>query len=212
VSFVLLDAALVEAIHDEVLNAGELAGRARDKSLEGALARVEHRVAYGMIDDAFDLAAMYAVAIAMGHCFNDANKRTAFRAMNAALAMNGERHRLERRGGRPGDRGGRAGADGRGAAGGVAPAQGDGLRHGPAWAGGRCAGRRGGARVRSRQDRARPAGGDGKRQAGRRGAARGGAGPGGPGGAPSVEADAPGDGGPEGLPAGGEAPGRDGLH
>jgi death-on-curing protein len=90
-SFVLLDAALVEAIHDEVLNAGELAGRARDKSLEGALARVEHRVAYGMIDDAFDLAAMYAVAIAMGHCFNDANKRTAFRAMNAALAMNGER-------------------------------------------------------------------------------------------------------------------------
>ena len=90
-SFVLLDAALVEAIHDEVLNPGELAGRARDKSLEGALARVEHRVAYGMIDDAFDLAAMYAVAIAMGHCFNDANKRTAFRALNAALAMNGER-------------------------------------------------------------------------------------------------------------------------
>lgn len=93
-TFILLDAALVEAMHDEVLNPGELQGRARDKSLEGALARVENRLAYGMIDDAFDLAAAYAVAIAhgvSGHCFNDANKRTAFRAMNAALAFNGIR-------------------------------------------------------------------------------------------------------------------------
>lgn len=88
-SFVTLDAGLVEAIHDEVLNPGELPGRARDKSLDGALARVENRLAYGMIEDVFDLAAMYAVAIATGHCFNDANKRTAFRAMNAALAFNG---------------------------------------------------------------------------------------------------------------------------
>ncbi len=80
---------LVEALHDEVLNPGELPGRAGDKSLEGALARVENRLAYGMIEDPFDLAAMYAVAIATGHCFNDGNKRTAFRAMDAALAFNG---------------------------------------------------------------------------------------------------------------------------
>jgi death-on-curing protein len=79
----------VEAIHDEVLNPGELQGRARDKSLEGALARVENRLAYGLIEDAFDLAAMYAVAIATGHCFNDGNKRTAFRAMQVALYING---------------------------------------------------------------------------------------------------------------------------
>lgn len=88
-SFVTLDAELVEILHDEVLNPGELPGRARDKSLEGALARVENRLAYGMIEDVFDLAAMYAVAVATGHCFNDANKRTAFRAMDAALAFNG---------------------------------------------------------------------------------------------------------------------------
>jgi len=88
-NFVLLSAELVERIHDHVLNPGELAGRARDKSLEGALARVDNRVTYGMIGDAFDLAAAYAVAIAQGHCFNDANKRTAFRSMHAVLVLNG---------------------------------------------------------------------------------------------------------------------------
>lgn len=88
-TFALLDAALVEAIHDAVLNPGELAGRARDKSLEGALARVDNRLAYGLIADAFDLAAAYAVAIAQGHCFNDGNKRTAHQTMDAALDLNG---------------------------------------------------------------------------------------------------------------------------
>jgi len=66
-TFTLLDAALVEAIHDEVLNPGEVPGRAGDKSLEGALARVENRLAYGLIADPFDLAVAYAVAIATGH-------------------------------------------------------------------------------------------------------------------------------------------------
>lgn len=85
----LLTPELVEAIHDEVLNPGELAGRARDKSLEGALARVEKRLAYGMIGDVFDLAAAYAMAISRGHCFNDANKRTAHQAMDVCLDLNG---------------------------------------------------------------------------------------------------------------------------
>lgn len=88
-TFILLSAELVDLIHDHVLNPGEIPGRARDKSLEGALARVENRLTYGMIEDAFDLAAAYAIAISQGHCFNDANKRTAFRAMHAVLALNG---------------------------------------------------------------------------------------------------------------------------
>jgi len=88
-SFLTLSAELVEAIHDQVLNPGELAGRALDKSLEGALARVENRLAYDLIGDAFDLAAAYAVAIAQGHCFNDANKRTAYRTMHICLELNG---------------------------------------------------------------------------------------------------------------------------
>lgn len=87
--WVLLSTAQVETIHDAALNPGELAGRAGDKSLDGTLARVENRIAYGMVEDVFDLAAAYAVAIAQGHCFNDANKRTAFHTMDAALAFNG---------------------------------------------------------------------------------------------------------------------------
>jgi len=85
----LLTVDMVDALHDAVLNPGELPGRARDKSLDGALARVENRLAYGMINDVFDLAAAYAIAIAQGHCFNDANKRTAHLAMDICLDLNG---------------------------------------------------------------------------------------------------------------------------
>ncbi|RNF35697.1 type II toxin-antitoxin system death-on-curing family toxin [Paracoccus methylarcula] len=85
----LLTAELVEAIHDEVLNPGELPGMAMNKSLDSALARVENRIAYGMVDDLFDIAAMYAMAISQGHCFNDANKRTAHQSMDAFLDLNG---------------------------------------------------------------------------------------------------------------------------
>jgi death-on-curing protein len=88
-TLILLSPDLVETIHDAVLNPGELKGRARDKSLEGALARVENRLAYGMIADAFDLAATYAVVIATGHCFNDGNKRTAHQSMDVCLDLNG---------------------------------------------------------------------------------------------------------------------------
>ncbi len=85
----LLSADLVEAIHDAILNPGELQGRARDKSLEGALSRVDNRLAYGMLNDVFDLAAAYAAAISQGHCFNDGNKRTAHQSMDICLDING---------------------------------------------------------------------------------------------------------------------------
>ena len=88
-SLVILTPAMVDMIHDAVLNPGELQGRAGDKSLDGALARVDHRLAYGMISDAFDLAAAYAEAIAQGHCFNDGNKRTAHQTMDVCLDLNG---------------------------------------------------------------------------------------------------------------------------
>jgi death on curing protein len=85
----LLTTEWVEAIHDAILNPGELSGRAKDKSLEAALARVDNRLAYGMVADAFDLAAAYAMAIARGHCFNDGKKRTAYRCMHVCLDLNG---------------------------------------------------------------------------------------------------------------------------
>ena len=85
----ILSSVLIELIHNEVLNPGELVGRARDRSLEGALSRVDNRLAYGLIDDAFALAACYAEVIAQGHCFNDGNKRTAFQSMDVCLDVNG---------------------------------------------------------------------------------------------------------------------------
>jgi len=88
-NFQLLSPDMVEAIHDAILNPGELPGRARDKSLEAALARVDNRLVYGMVNDVFDLAAAYAVAIARGHCFNDGNKRTAHQSMDTCLDLNG---------------------------------------------------------------------------------------------------------------------------
>ena len=90
-NFHLLSPDIVETIHDDVLNLGELVGVALDKSLDGALARVEQRLAYGMIKDMFELAAAYGVVISTGHCFNDGNKRTAFRSMQVCLELHGMR-------------------------------------------------------------------------------------------------------------------------
>jgi len=88
-TFRIFDVALVEAIHDRVLNPAELAGSAQDESLSGALARVEWQLHYGMISDVFDLAAAYCEAVSQEHCFNDGNTRTAFRVMDLCLRLNG---------------------------------------------------------------------------------------------------------------------------
>jgi death-on-curing protein len=76
--FRTLTPGVVEALHDAALNPGEPPGRALDKSLEGALSRVDNRLAYGLVEDIFDLAAAYCVALAQGYGINDGNKRTAF--------------------------------------------------------------------------------------------------------------------------------------
>ena len=88
-TFKILTPELVELIHDNILYPNELKGRAADKSLYSALARVDNRLAYGFIEDAFSLAACYAAAISQGQCFNDGNKRTAFAALDACLDLNG---------------------------------------------------------------------------------------------------------------------------
>ena len=88
-TFSLLSTEVVIALHDAALNDGEIPGLAKDKSLDGALGRVDNRLVYGMIGDVFDLAAAYATAISRGHCFNDGNKRTAFESMNFCLYLHG---------------------------------------------------------------------------------------------------------------------------
>jgi death-on-curing protein len=88
-SYTLLSTEMVMAIHDAVLNPGEISGLAGDKSLDGTLGRVDNRLVYGMIGDVFDLAAAYATAVSRSHCFNDGNKRTAHQTMDVCLDLNG---------------------------------------------------------------------------------------------------------------------------
>jgi len=88
-SFLLLSVDHIIAIHNEVLELNELQGMAGDKSIEGALSRVDNRLKYGLIEDIYSLAASYATAISQAHCFNDGNKRTAFQVMDLILDLNG---------------------------------------------------------------------------------------------------------------------------
>ena len=88
-SFLLLSVDHIITIHDEVLEPSELQGMGGDKSLEGALSRVDNRLKYGLMDDIYSLAASYAVAISQAHRFNDGNKRTAFQVMDLILDLNG---------------------------------------------------------------------------------------------------------------------------
>lgn len=85
----LLSASDVFFIHENVIQDHELQGMAANKSLDAVLYRVENRIQYGLIEDVYDLAATYAVVLAVGHVFNDANKRTAYRTMATGLRLNG---------------------------------------------------------------------------------------------------------------------------
>jgi death-on-curing protein len=86
----MIDAAMVIEIHDLILSTeAGLVGGYGSGPVEGALARVQNRVEYAGLEDIFDIAAMYAVAIARGHVFNDANKRTALVTALTFLALQG---------------------------------------------------------------------------------------------------------------------------
>jgi death-on-curing protein len=87
--YIILSAEQVIALHDGIIGSHELQGLAKDKSLEAVLDRVHNRLRYGFITDVFDLAACYATFIAKGHCFNDANKRTAVTSLYFVLVAHG---------------------------------------------------------------------------------------------------------------------------
>ncbi|KOR33515.1 death-on-curing protein [Achromatium sp. WMS3] len=84
-----LTAEQVLLIHEQVISNHELQGLAANKSLEAVLARIDNRLYYGIITDVYELAACYATYIAVGHVFNDANKRTAYASMKICLDING---------------------------------------------------------------------------------------------------------------------------
>ncbi|WP_245005037.1 type II toxin-antitoxin system death-on-curing family toxin [Paraburkholderia sacchari] len=69
---------MVVLVHDFILSQEPgLNGSANKGALEGALGRIENRVHYDGLADVFEIAGLYAEAIARGHAFSDANKRTA---------------------------------------------------------------------------------------------------------------------------------------
>jgi death-on-curing protein len=87
--YIILSAEQVIALHDGIIGSHELQGLAKDKSLEAVLDRVHNRLRYGFITDVFDLATCYATFIAQGHCFNEANKRTAVASLYFVLVAHG---------------------------------------------------------------------------------------------------------------------------
>jgi death-on-curing protein len=87
--YVVLNVEQVIALHEGIIGSNELQGLAKDKSLDAVLDRVHNRLRYGFVNDVCDLAACYGTFIAKGHCFNDANKRTAATSLYFVLVANG---------------------------------------------------------------------------------------------------------------------------
>ncbi|WP_027468778.1 type II toxin-antitoxin system death-on-curing family toxin [Deefgea rivuli] len=86
----LITATLVCEIHDEILTTeAGVHGYHGSAALEGALGRIMHAVDYDGLDDVFEIAAMYAISLSRGHCFADANKRTALVTALTYLQLQG---------------------------------------------------------------------------------------------------------------------------
>lgn len=80
----------VITIHDRMISTyGGLAGYSDTGRIESMVTRILNRHVYEGEHDVYVLAAAYLLAIARGHCFNDANKRTAFASAMLFLRRNG---------------------------------------------------------------------------------------------------------------------------
>lgn len=80
----------VFSFHEKVLeNTAEDKGLSLDKSLHSAINRIDDHVYYKNLNDLYETAALYAIAIAKGHCFNNGNKRTGMLSMVVFLFING---------------------------------------------------------------------------------------------------------------------------
>lgn len=64
--------------------------------LEGALARIDNAISYEGLDDVFEIAAKYALAIAQAHALSDANKRTGLMVALEYLSLNDYEVNVER--------------------------------------------------------------------------------------------------------------------
>lgn len=76
--------------HDRLIaRDGGVAGMSEPGRADAIIHRVLNMHHYEGVTDIYDLAAVYLVAIARGHIFNDANKRTALFVAQVFLKRNG---------------------------------------------------------------------------------------------------------------------------
>lgn len=86
----MIDGELVALIHQTVLaDEAGLKGRADMARLDGALSRIANWRQYENLEDIYEIAALYAQAIAKAHAFPDGNKRTALLTMLTYLDLQG---------------------------------------------------------------------------------------------------------------------------
>ena len=86
----LITSTFVIAVHDEILKETGVGreGCHKDK-LEGVLSRIDQQMYYNDVEDLFEIAAWYGIAIAKGHAFVDGNKRTGLATMLTFLEIQG---------------------------------------------------------------------------------------------------------------------------
>lgn len=86
----MITTSFVLTVHDEILaQTGVGVQGVQIDRLESVLGRVSQQIHYQNIQDVFEIAAWYGVAIAKGHAFVDGNKRTALSVMLIFLETQG---------------------------------------------------------------------------------------------------------------------------
>ena len=85
-----INSTFVIAVHDEILRQAGVGreGCHLDK-LESVLSRIDQQMYYNQVDDLYEIAAWYGIAISKGHAFVDGNKRTGLAVMLTFLEIQG---------------------------------------------------------------------------------------------------------------------------
>lgn len=85
-----INIAFVVAVHDEILRqTGVGRGGVHLERLESVLGRISQQIYYNQIDNVYEMAAWYGIALAKGHAFVDGNKRTGLAVMLTFLEIQG---------------------------------------------------------------------------------------------------------------------------
>lgn len=85
-----INVGFVAAVHDEIIRQTGV-GRAgvHLERLESVLGRIDQQIYYNQIENIYEIAAWYGIALAKGHAFVDGNKRTGLATMLTFLEIQG---------------------------------------------------------------------------------------------------------------------------